>query len=332
MTFQPAKRKSVGFLAGLTGVPGSGKTYTALLLAAGLAGEEGKVGFIDTEQGRGEMYSDSPNIVSAMPGGLYFYKKLLPPFTPEKFIEAINEAVDFGITALVVDSISSEWEGTGGCCEIAESLKTGWLTVKPRHKKFMPNFATCCPIPIIFCLRSADKSDRVETVDKNGKKEVAFVSRGVQPIQEKNFMFFMTVHLDFTNKNPGYASVEKCPEPLEPLFSDKKARIGKSIGEKIREWINGGERIDVQLVKIESQLRTAADMGTETLEGRHATIKEFNPDLLKKIWTEEFAREMKANAKTADSMNQIEAEKPPASEEEGQEINAKQRQFFAAKS
>ena len=35
--------------------------------------------------------------------------QLTEPFTPEKYIEAINDAVDSGFKVLIIDSISHEW-------------------------------------------------------------------------------------------------------------------------------------------------------------------------------------------------------------------------------
>jgi signal recognition particle GTPase len=108
MSFQTAKREAVPLMVGLAGTSGSGKTYSALLLAAGIAGEGGKVGFIDTEAGRGSMYADDQNIIDALPGGEYLIKRLTEPFTPKKYADAINEAIKGGVTALVIDSASHE--------------------------------------------------------------------------------------------------------------------------------------------------------------------------------------------------------------------------------
>ena len=122
LEFKRAVRKSVPMLVSISGTSGSGKTYSALLLAAGIAGPSGKVGLIDTENGRGEMYADSPGIKAALPNG-YLYLRFDPPFTPERYIEHLQAAESAGIAVCIVDSGSHEWEGIGGVSEAAEKAE-----------------------------------------------------------------------------------------------------------------------------------------------------------------------------------------------------------------
>ena len=56
-TFRPAIREDVGLLIGLAGGTGSGKTYTAMRLASGIAGDK-RFCVIDTEAGRAKHYAD----------------------------------------------------------------------------------------------------------------------------------------------------------------------------------------------------------------------------------------------------------------------------------
>jgi len=54
-----ARREGAKVVIALAGTSGSGKTYTAIILAYGLAGyDASKVGFLDTENKRGSLYSD----------------------------------------------------------------------------------------------------------------------------------------------------------------------------------------------------------------------------------------------------------------------------------
>jgi len=56
--FHKAQRKKGKLRLGIAGPAGSGKTYSALLIAFGLAG---KVAMIDTERGSGELYDHLGN-------------------------------------------------------------------------------------------------------------------------------------------------------------------------------------------------------------------------------------------------------------------------------
>ena len=97
--FKKAERKRSYVKIALCGVSGSGKTYSALLMAQGL-GE--KIAMIDTENGSGELYSD-----------LYDYDvaQIVPPFTTTNYINAIKEAEKAGYDVLIIDSLSQcmEW-------------------------------------------------------------------------------------------------------------------------------------------------------------------------------------------------------------------------------
>lgn len=251
-----AQRHAVPMLVSISGPSGGGKTFSALLFAAGLAGPNGRVGMLDTENGRGEMYTDSPGILKALPNG-FEYGRLDPPFGPDRYMEAISDFEKAGVEVLVVDSTSHEWEGTGGCTEIAETQKRGgmpnWATAKMKHKRFV-NHCLSSKMHIIFCLRARDK---VKIVKVNGKDEV--VPIGIQPICEKNFVFEMllSLQLDEATKN---ATAIKVPEPLVHLFPGSK-RVTIEDGAKVREWNDGG-RVQDEFEQVKKRARLAAESGT----------------------------------------------------------------------
>ncbi|HHR6639981.1 TPA: AAA family ATPase, partial [Providencia alcalifaciens] len=91
MKFAKALRKKAKLRLALTGPSGSGKTYGALEIAKGLGG---KTAVIDTEKGSASLYSDRFN---------FDVLELDPPFTPERFIEAIGAAQEAGYDNLIID-------------------------------------------------------------------------------------------------------------------------------------------------------------------------------------------------------------------------------------
>jgi hypothetical protein len=242
-------------LISLSGPSGSGKTYSALLVAAGLAGPDGVVGFIDTENGRGSMYADSPGIVKALPKG-YKISRLDPPYSPARYIQKITAAEKAGVTVCVIDSTSHEWEGIDGCTEIAEKNKLknmpNWAKAKIEHKRFV-NHCLSSSMHIIFCLRARDKTKILKV---NGKDE--FISMGMQPIAEKNFVFEMllSLQLDEQTKN---ATAIKVPEPLVQLFPGSTL-LTKEDGERIRLW-NASGRPQDQHEQLRKRSTAAAEHG-----------------------------------------------------------------------
>lgn len=236
-TIEKAERKSVPILMSLSGVSGSGKTFSGLLLAAGIAGG-GKVALIDTENNRGSMYADSPSIVKALPQG-FLRIPFDPPFSPANYINAVKCAEDNGVSVCVIDSGSHEWEGIGGCEEIAETKKLrgmpNWGLAKMEHKKFV-NYLLSTGMHVIVCLRAREK---VKMVKSGEKTEV--VPLGIQPICEKNFVFEMLVSLR-VEEETHHAFALKVPEPLAHLFPGKKL-LTKEDGERILLWNSGGKKL-----------------------------------------------------------------------------------------
>jgi hypothetical protein len=266
LQFRKAVRKAVPMLIGLSGPSGSGKTFSGLLLAAGIAGDKGRVAMIDTENGRGQMYCDSPTIIKAFPSG-FEYARLDPPFSPQAYMEGIDSAEKAGITVAVVDSSSHEWEGIGGCEEIAEKHaikgQPNWKVAKMAHKRFMMR-CLASSMHIVFCLRAREK---VKYVKVNGKTEV--VQLGIQPICEKNFMFEMLVSMR-VEEETHHAVPVKVPEPLVYLFP-KSTRITKDLGIRIRQWNDTGSPLP-EFEQVQKRARLAAEDGVTAYREFYGTL------------------------------------------------------------
>lgn len=286
-------RESIPALIGIAGVSGSGKTYSALLMAAGLAGESGKVGMIDSEAGRGAMYADDPDVIAAMPGEVYYREELNQPFSPQNYLDAMQRASEFGITALVVDSMTHEWEGFGGCSDIAENNKLrgmpNWALAKMQHKRMM-NFLTQSRMHIICCLRAREKTKPVK--DEKGKIEM--VEMGLQPIQEKNFMFEMTASfmLDGISHQP---HILKCPKPLLPIFTGITKPIDKGVGLAVKAWCDGGAKKNT-LPEYKQLALDAAMRGHEVLGQFWMRYEPEQRETLQKKFGAEFLAELQFNA------------------------------------
>ena len=284
--FTKAVRRSVPMLISLAGVSGSGKTYSALLVASGLAGPNGKVGFIDTENQRGSLYADSPGVMAALPNG-YEIIQLTPPFSPARYIECIQAAEDQGITVLIIDSASHEWEGIDGCCEIAEKNKLrglpNWSMAKREHKKFM-NYLLSTNLHLVFCLRAREKVKIVEVVKENGKKATEVVPIGIQAIAEKSFVFEMLVSLR-VEEETHFAVPIKVPEPLVHLFPGGKL-LTREDGERIRKWNEGGRPLEDN-EQLKKRSRAIAELGTEAYREFFVALPKAQQKALAGPWHDE---------------------------------------------
>lgn len=259
MAFERATRKNTHVLIGMTGHSGTGKTYSALLLARGLVGEAGKIALIDTENGRGSMYSGLTE---------YDVDELHPPFSPERYADKVREAEKLGYGALIIDSFSHEWEGEGGVCEMADKQTSfggkplqglaKWNKPKSAHKKLV-NAILQSRMHIIICMRGKDKL--IQAKDDRGKEVI--VNAGVVPIQDSRFIFEMTVSL-IMNEAKHY-EVKKCPDDLLAAFP-ANSHVTERSGKAIADWVSGGVAIDHELEALKQQGRDAALSGTESLQ------------------------------------------------------------------
>src|SRR5690606_37768391 len=106
-------------------------------IAKGLVGSWDKIALIDTENGSGELYSDL---------GDYNVVTLEAPYSPERYIEAIKMCEQAGMESIIIDSITHEWDGEGGCLDIQNQLGgryQDWAKVTPRHNAFIQAILTC---------------------------------------------------------------------------------------------------------------------------------------------------------------------------------------------
>lgn len=285
MTFEitVAKRQGARLLIQLSGVSGSGKTYTALQLAYGLAGNDGdKIIGIDTENRRMSLYAD------ALPNGARFRTlDFYAPFSPKRYIEAIQAACNAGAEVIVIDSVTHEWESEGGCEWIAnQSRFPDWKTAKAEHKRFM-TFMLQCPAHIIACTRAREKTDF-----KDPKNPV---NLGIQPIQEKNFSFEATVSLMMLDQGKRQ-DVLKCPAELQSILGRGKGYITAADGVALREWVDGAEQVDPAIEKARGALQNVAQKGLAALKDEWEKTP---TDIQNKLGLE-FLRSVKASAEAYD--------------------------------
>lgn len=271
-----AQRDAARLVIGLSGLSGEGKTYSAIMLAYGLAGyDASKVGFIDTENKRGRLYANILKKHPTHPTDVPFWiADLEPPFSPERCAQAIKEFNEFkvakggtGIEVLVFDSVTHEYEGTGGVMEIAELKALGqgpkkrpnWALAKKLHKDFM-NVLLQSNAHIIPCIRAREKGKEIE-VEENGYKKKVFKMDGVpSPVQERNFMYEMTASLMMWSEGKAQ-SVLKCPEELRPFLGRQEGYITSEDGYAIRQWLSEGGEIDQKREKLRNALRNETTQG-----------------------------------------------------------------------
>lgn len=257
MQFQKAMRKRAKLRLALSGPSGAGKTHGALLIAKGLGG---KIALIDTERASASLYSDLVDFDTL---------ELNPPYTPERFIEAIKAAASAGYDVCIIDSITHEWDGSGGCLDSNEEIAhakfrgntwAAWNETTPRHRAFIDSMLQS-PMHIIATMRS--KTETVQGDDKKVKK------LGMKAIQRDSTEYEFTAVLDLEHSRH-YAVASK---DRTGLFNEPHV-ITTETGTRIAQWLDGGA-VPVIAEGVEADHRAAIEAAADMEALKHAYTTAF---------------------------------------------------------
>lgn len=226
MALRKAARQKAKIRLGLSAASGAGKTYSSILIAKGLAGGDlSSVAIIDSENGSADLYADL---------GDYNVLTLKPPFTPEKFIAAIKECEKAGMEVIIIDSITHEWEGEGGCLDIYNQLGgkyQDWAKITPRHQKFIDAIVQS-PVHMITTVRRKQDYDMVK--DGSGKVKVEKV--GMKEVTRDGYEYELTINLEIDTRHFATASKDRTG-----LFAGKpEFKPSEDTGKMILAWCESG--------------------------------------------------------------------------------------------
>lgn len=240
---ETATRKASPVSVFVQGVSGSGKTYSSLLLARGLAGPGEKIGIIDTEGGRSLIYADDPDI------GGFEHMPLRAPFSPDRLTRAVDAAVAAGWKAIIIDSASLEHDGEGGLLEMADeeeqkllaknpnnraTSQQKWTKPKLAHKRFL-NHICGLPAHVIGCFRETLTTD-FDAKDERGQKKPVTV---LTVVTEKNTLFSFELHCKIDEHHRAHWS--RIPKPYLACIK-QDSPITTETGSLLSSACNVGEK------------------------------------------------------------------------------------------
>jgi hypothetical protein len=335
---------------GLSGASGTGKTYSALRVARGMAeGATGKknspIGFVDTENRRALHYK------SAFPEMVHFDMKAVDDagkmigFGPERWIDVIDAAESAGLPVVVIDSFSHAWEGVGGVLDLhatvlerlvaeaerraagkytvdpAKYSQLAWAEVKPRYRRLIDRIVRA-KTNIIICTRAkpvmqqgfGDKAKNARPT-KTRRQDVPW-----DPAADGDLMFEMTAMMILDPSAPGCPVHKiKCADQFQMLF-DPSRPMDERTGFAMAEWARGGGNSAAEKAVME-QAREVARGGVEAFtafwnsdfgKDNRAVLRIVLPECqeIARAADERKTEDGEASAGVADSANQ-----PPAEEE-----------------
>lgn len=241
--FRPAATftERSGLFVSVTGSTNSGKTFSALRLARGLAGRDGKIAVLDTEGGRTlHLKNDFVFDVHVMD----------PPFSPDRFAEFAKKAEEANYDALLIDSFSQEWAGLGGVLSWQEAelqrmagddfkkrervKMASWIKPKTSHKQMVYSFLQR-RMPIIFSIRG---EQTMKPGEPGEKPQAVF-----RAITDSRFPFELTVAFRLAADRKGYIDLSdptswKMEGAHQSIFRDGD-RLSEEHGAALSAWARG---------------------------------------------------------------------------------------------
>jgi hypothetical protein len=242
ISIRKAKRSATKLRLLLTSPSGGGKTYSGLLLAKGLGG---RTVVIDTEEGSSDLYDQLHE---------FDVVDLKPPFTPERYIEAIHACEEAGYDVIVIDSVTHCWSGKGGCLELVDDIAkakfrgntwSAFSEITPRWRAFVD--AILRSSAHVICT-GRSKTETAQ-VDDGGRKKVTKLGMKLEARDGLEYEF--TCVLDIIHDGH-YATVSK---DRTGLFTGDPKPITEKTGKQLSEWLAGGKAVAPQASPLLQKIR-----------------------------------------------------------------------------
>ena len=279
MEIKKASQKAKKLRIGLSGASGFGKSFSALKMASGMTNDWGKICVIDSECSSSSLYSNL---------GSFNTIDINAPFTPEKFCQAIKLAEDSKMDVIIIDSISMEWNGSGGCLDIHEQLGgrfQDWGPVKKRHQAFIDAILQSSCHIITTVRRKVEYS-----LDKDSNGRTKVYKLGTKEVTQEGFEYEMDVNFELINEN----HLAKATKDRLNLFMNRpEFVINSSTGKKLIEFANSTDAMGKNEMKQKiSEVNNIKELGelyhsntelSKTLDQEFITKKNLLLELTNKI-------------------------------------------------
>jgi hypothetical protein len=229
-----AARENVRLKIGMTGPSGAGKTYSALQLAYGIAGDWKRIAVADTENGSALYYANISGTQDRWAHIPFDPDVVQEGYHPKNWVKLLKFAEqDGGIDVLILDSISHEWEGKGGCLELVDSIAgsgnrfSPWKTVTPLHTAFL-DAIRLSPLHVIATMRS--KQDYV--LEQNEKGKMAPKKVGLKSVAREGTDYEFGIVFDIAMNH--HATCGKDRTGL--LMPRGEFKITPAVGQELVKW------------------------------------------------------------------------------------------------
>lgn len=255
-TFKKATRSGNKLKLSITGPSGSGKTLSALLIAKGIGG---KIALIDSENGSASLYADQEGIPP------FDALDLSPPYTTQKYVDAIRLAINEKYNIVIVDSGTHQWAGEGGILSQKEKMDqrpgsnsfTNWGKLTP-EQEFFKSTILHADIHLIMTLRSKQEYALVQEPGQKAKVQ----KLGMAPVQREGMEYEFTTVFDVDMSHNASVSKDR-----SGLFDGKYFKITEDTGRELKAWL-GSETKSENIPKSDLAATPALDEHRATVEAK----------------------------------------------------------------
>lgn len=228
-TIETAKRTQAKLRIGLAAPSGGGKTYSALQLAYGLSGDWESIGIIDTEEGSASLYAHL---------GPFKVIRLTAPFTPERYIAALQAFEQAGMKVVIIDSITHVWKGEGGLLEYNASLGgkfQDWAKTTPRYQKFLQGILKST----VHVITTVRKKTAYAMITENGKAKIE--KQGLDDEIRDGFEYELTAAFNININHLAEPSKDRTGLFMKADGTNVGFMISPSTGSMLKSWANEGK-------------------------------------------------------------------------------------------
>lgn len=228
MAFKPAARRNAKLRLAITGPAGSGKTYTAIMIAKLL---NARVAVADSERGSAEKYA-RPAGKPEGPGAWDFDHDQVTG-GPHEFRSKILEAAQAGYPVLVVDSYSHSWMGALETIDKLGGWVKGGKVISPAIARLVDAILTY-PGHVVATMRSV--TDNV--IEQNDKGRATIRKVGMKSVARDGTDYEFDVILDLTTDGGIAVTKTRCSALAGKVFS-RDEDVPKIV-DALKGWLDEG--------------------------------------------------------------------------------------------
>ena len=230
LTIQHAKKEQIFVKALIGGPSGSGKSYSALRVATGIAGREGegtKIGYIGTEGMRDKLYANEFNydLIS------------LEEYSSDYYEAALDAFLEAGYKVIIIDSMTHLWNWVQDQVQLTtkgDNTFQAWGKYKKENKKIIEKILLATAHIIVT---ARGKDEYVLEANSRGKMAPRKVGVGAQQDKDIEYEYMVTWMIDQDTH------LAEAAKDNTHIFEGKIKVLDEKDGEALYNWANDGDPV-----------------------------------------------------------------------------------------